>query len=88
MQFFATCRNKPHIPKIIFFGGELPEKKEKKCLQMPHSMDKPRGIYSLVCKPRFSTTLLSHGKAAANAILQKKRKLLLQRFGLGYALID
>lgn len=72
MQFFATCRNKPHLP-IFDFGGELHEKKKEIGLQMPHSMDKPRGIYSLVCKPRSSTTLLSHGKAAANAIFAKKK---------------
>lgn len=36
-----------------------------------------------------TTLLLSHGKAAANAILQKKKKASSASvFGLGYALID
>lgn len=60
---------------------------------MPNSMDVPRDLLSLrslVCKPRStihaSTTLLSHGKAAANAILQKKKEsFFCQSFGLGYA---
>lgn len=45
---------------------------------------------TLSCASHASTTLLSHGKAAANAILQKKKKesFFCSVFGLGYAFFD